>query len=506
MSKTTAKKGTYPARKEVQQPLKINYVILLIAYGFITVLTPNMNTLDSNGPKFMTLAFLNIITFAYLFSRKELKTSPGFYTGFFTNAIGVAYTLLMIFSLLSFFNAFNKIEALLHFAKIFTTFSASYLIAILIVSEKRGIRYLSVAMTLLLVVDSITVYSEIGKYIEGKVKDIGIIRSVYSNKNILSASIFVKLPFSLWLMVTDNNWKKVLGGLASFMAMTAIFFLSSRAFYLGLIFLTIIMGLYFTGKYLQYRQLTQFKVFGLYLVMLLFSFLIFSFVQSNFYPKNKDGLNASVVSRLKTITEESGGGRYEGWIRSWHVFKEHPLLGVGIGNWKIATLKEENYSKADFTYQYKAHNDFVETTTEAGIFAGISFLLIFVLVGWKFLQLIFRKEPPAALSIFLLPTFGLLCYTMDAFFNFPQDRPEIQALFALYIAMAIALTIDIGSKSQEPHSNAFITSKLQLEIPLLRKRFDALSEPGEKRGSDFKPFDGVCRACLWFFSFLQVTF
>ena len=279
MSKTITKKGT--AAKEAAHPLNISAVILLIAYGYITVLTPNLYTLDSNGPKFLTLSLLNIITFAFLFTRKEVKSTPVIFSSFFSNGIGLAYTFLMIFSLLSFLNAFNKPEALLHFAKLFTTFSATYLVTVLFLLEKRSILYLSVAMTLLLAFDSVTVYSEIGKYIDGKIKDIGEIKTIYSNKNILSASLFVKLAFSLWLFITGHKWMKYLGGITSFLAMIAVFFLSTRAFYLGLILLSLILILFFAWRYLLDRKMSGLKTLGLYLVMLLLSFLIFSFVQVN---------------------------------------------------------------------------------------------------------------------------------------------------------------------------------------------------------------------------------
>lgn len=497
MSKTITKKGT--AAKEAAHPLNISAVILLIAYGYITVLTPNLYTLDSNGPKFLTLSLLNIITFAFLFTRKEVKTTPVIFSSFFSNGIGLAYTFLMVFSLLSFLNAFNKPEALLHFAKLFTTFSATYLVTVLFLLEKRSILYLSVAMTLLLAFDSVTVYSEIGKYIDGKTKDIGEIKTIYSNKNILSASIFVKLAFSLWLFITGHKWMKYLGGITTFLAMIAVFFLSTRAFYLGLILLSLTLILFFAWRYLLDRKISGLKTLGLYLVMLLLSFLIFSFVQVNLYPKKKNQQSLSVAARLSTITEKSGGGRYDGWVRSWHVFQEHPLLGVGVGNWKIATLKEENLKKGDFTYQYKAHNDFIETAAEAGIFAVICLALIFVLTAWKFLQLLMKNAPPATLDIFLLPTIGLLGYFMDASFNFPQDRPEIQALFALFTGMAIAVTTRTPGMTGEISPEEKQEETLSLDVPFIRKFLKSLHED---HNSSEKRAMFVYRGVTWLFLIL----
>ncbi len=54
-------------KKLAEEPIKFSYIFFLIAYGFVTVLTPNWMTFDSNGPKFMTLSFLNVIVFFFLF-------------------------------------------------------------------------------------------------------------------------------------------------------------------------------------------------------------------------------------------------------------------------------------------------------------------------------------------------------------------------------------------------------------------------------------------------------
>ena len=60
--KTVAKKPL-PARKPSEPKLNLIYALLLLGYGFITVLTPNLYTLDSLGPKFYTLSILNLVAY-----------------------------------------------------------------------------------------------------------------------------------------------------------------------------------------------------------------------------------------------------------------------------------------------------------------------------------------------------------------------------------------------------------------------------------------------------------
>jgi O-antigen ligase len=441
MKKYSDKNNKYQSKSQKETPLNFIYSLILLAYGYVTVFTPNLETLDSNGPKFLSIALLNLVVFAYLFTRKEFKLNPGSSLVFFKSAAGIFFALWMVVSVLSFFKAINVLESILHFCKIFTVFSAAYLVSVVVAKDKRYLEHLALGMIALLIFDSISVYYNIHKYIDGKIVDIALIKTIYSNKNILAASIFVKIPFALWLFTFYKGWKQKIGFAGSAAGLLAVFFMSSRAFYLGTFFLSIAYLAFLLTSYLQQKQKVIIrKVIG-YVGVLLVTVLIFSTVQKVFYSNNA-GLNAGIEGRLSTIStsDESAGKRLAAWKRSFNVIKQDPLLGCGLGNWKVVTLKDENKTNPNFIYQYKAHNDFIETTAEIGIFGGLFFAAIFISILFYFLKALLKKESDDKLSLLFLATFGLMAYFFDAFFNFPQDRPEIQALFALFAGAGVALT------------------------------------------------------------------
>ena len=206
-------------KKKPQEPLKLVYLALLIGYGFVTVLTPNLKALDSNGPRFLSLAFFNLATFIFLFTSKEFKFRSEWYFAFFKNGLGWVYCGLMVVSLLSFFKAYNLLESVLHFSKIFTTFSAAYLVSILVLADRRNIKYLCVAMTLMLIFDSWTVFRE---FIGGKSVSVSDITLGYSNKNILASAVFVKIPFALYLFLFSRKWWRAFGILGIIFSITDI--------------------------------------------------------------------------------------------------------------------------------------------------------------------------------------------------------------------------------------------------------------------------------------------
>lgn len=428
--------------KQKTAPVNSSFVLILLLYVLAAVFTPQMGAFDANGPKFLALAGLNLLVFAYLFTREVFKKNPSVLWSFFHSRAGLLYALLMIISLLSFFKSVNLSESVLQFSKLSTVFIACYFFFLIISSDRRLLEPLAVGMVIFLLIDAFSVYYQVGKFIKGELADIELIRTVYSNKNVLAASIFIKLPFALWLYTFHTGWKQKLALAGWGISILALLFLSSRAFYLGIF---VISAAYLVNLWILLRKEKErayLGKMGIYSAVLLISLFLFSVIQKNLYT-TPSLYNAGIVERLKEIrpTEYSTGERLAGWTRSLHLIKKEPLLGCGLGNWKIATLQEENQTKTDFIYQYRAHNDLLETTAETGIFGGLAFLSLFVLLSLPWLRALFlKKKSEQPLSLLFLPAFGLIAYFFDACFNFPHDRPEIQILFALFVGIGIVWT------------------------------------------------------------------
>jgi len=467
------KRGTGVVQKKKAPELNIFYGFFILVYALITVITPNLNTFDSNGPKFLALAMLNLLAFSFLLTRRELRNSDDGFFLFFRNRIGVAYALLLLLSLLSFFKALNIYESILHFSKIFTVFSAAYLVSIILRAEKRLVMVLSIAMTLLLIFDSLTVFYHVSKFILAGADPVAYnIKSVYSNKNILSAAIFVKIPFALWLFSFERKRLKILGVIAMSVAFVATLYMSSRSFYLGMGFLLMVYTAFIAIRFYRRKAKRHLIMLGSGVgIMIIFVFVLFTQAGRSLIPAPIQNNivfrylgSVDLVSRLGSITAPGGGGRTDSWIRSFRLIKENPVLGVGCGNWKIAILKYENPIKPDYVYQYKNHNDFIEIPTESGLISGLLFISIFVFAWANFLKLFLRKNAPEESYMFLfLPAFGLLAYSFDAFFNFPADRPEIGSLFAMYVGAAVAF-----STIRQPAAGSAPSNIPPPEIPVPR--------------------------------------
>nr|WP_314472651.1 O-antigen ligase family protein [uncultured Capnocytophaga sp.] len=426
---------------------------LLIAYGYVTVITPNWMAFDSNATKFYTFAILNLVVVALVFFIKEFRERTQVLFGFFTNKIGIAYSLIMVMALLSFSKAINTEEAILHFFKIFTAFSAAWMVSALVIYYKEGIVVLALAMTILLCYDFLVAMDGIKGVIKGTATDLAI-KGSYSNKNILASAIFIKIPFAVWLFYfRRENYLRLIGAVGLTLGTLAVFFMSTRTFYLATILTVVIFVIYGAiDFFILKRRETGVKVL-IHVGLVVIAFGIFSFVQNYLYPQEVRQ-STSFGARLAEVANQenqSNNLRKTAWvITATDMIPNDPLLGVGIGNWKVRFLQYENSYSPHYIYMYKNHNDFLELTAEVGIFGGLAFVAIFLLAAFYFIKGTYKNKNSEQEQWFFLPLFGVFAYSFDAFFNFPQDRPEIQALFGIYVGIAVGLAVlYFGKNSKE---------------------------------------------------------
>ncbi len=426
-----------------KSPVKPSYYLLMLAYLVVPVYLPSFSTHDTNGPKFLAVAILNLMALAVFLYDKDFKRRSGVHNGFFRNGIGLAYALFLLFNLLSFAKAINLSESVITFSKYLTVFSAAYALYLIFSSHRTYLIHAALILTFLLLADVLAVFYYTIEYMGNKISSIYEFKSVYSNKNIFSASIFIKLPAALWLLLYAGDWKKKLGWVVLLAGVIALLILSSRAFYLGLALLLVVLTVYLIYRHFVVKKNFSLKKVVVYAGIIVGAVLAFLVIQKFLFPDNQDMYNKGLVERFTSArgADAAPNGRINNWKRSVTMIGENPLLGVGTGNWKVQVLKYESPSTDNFMVSYKNHNDFLETTAESGMPGGLMYLGIFALILFWFVKTALdRQAGEEKLSALFLPAFGLLAYSVDALFNFPVDRPEIQSLFAVYVAMAVAFT------------------------------------------------------------------
>ncbi len=439
----------------------VGYIALLV---ISLVFTPKLRTLDTNAVRFMLLALINLIALTVVWiTGKPRKLNHGI---FFTSIPGFLYFTLLVIALLSFTKSLNINESVITWFKLFTGFTTALIVAIIVRRNNKILYPLSVFFTLFLLFDSLTVFYHIAKYISGLEASIVDIKSVYGNKNIFGASLFMKIPFALWLFTYKPGWNKYLGIITSFFAFAGILFLSIRSFFLGSMAILLAYSILSGWEWLKNKNKALLLNLIVFTASMFLAVGIYSLIQNKYYPKSESTQYTSdVATRFSTIANGGGDSRIKIWDNTFKLIEREPLLGVGTGNWKVAVLEIENKTSIDYTYKYKVHNDFLEITSESGILAGIVFALIFLsILGFSGITVFNRNAPSEIRELLFIPLFGIIAYFFDAFFNFPSDRPEILVFFSFCIGTSIAVNTKMNNFSFLNKIKFLFNSRLTLAL------------------------------------------
>jgi O-antigen ligase len=98
------------------------------------------------------------------------------------------------------------------------------------------------------------------------------------------------------------------------------------------------------------------------------------------------------LSRITQFSAGGGTGRTDLWAVAVRMFTDHPLIGVGSGNFPVVepvyALANLDITRIDFVVDrpHIAHNTYLQSLSETGVIGGIGLLLVFVTalaIAWR---------------------------------------------------------------------------------------------------------------------------
>lgn len=112
--------------------------------------------------------------------------------------------------------------------------------------------------------------------------------------------------------------------------------------------------------------------------------------------------NDSFMKRVSTITNnkyQSNSERLLMWQSAWNMFKDHPVLGVGLGQYKDNYQKKYILPEAKEPKLEHAHNNFMQMLAENGAVGFIGFISMFGYIIFSNLKKFWQNRNPYALMI-----------------------------------------------------------------------------------------------------------
>ena len=179
-----------------------------------------------------------------------------------------------------------------------------------------------------------------------------------------------------------------------FIILPAIIFQNTRIIWIGL-FLSFLLILFLSIK-------SKKK-----LIILIFSFLLIIFSIFQISPASTQRFNS--ITNLN-YENQSNSERLLMWQSSINMFIEHPLFGIGIGNFQDQYMSYYRSSLSRETPVHP-HNNFLFILSESGIVGGISYLLFFIYLYYNTIKTYFKNKNTISLAYLSC----ILAYTINTF-------------------------------------------------------------------------------------------
>lgn len=125
--------------------------------------------------------------------------------------------------------------------------------------------------------------------------------------------------------------------------------------------------------------------------------------------------------------EGSNEERFAMWQEGVQIFLEHPLSGVGLGNFAL-----EVKPSADYREPIYAHNTYLDIAAETGLFGAICWTV------WLFVSALRFRKLSKIDPLFLAGSFSILLFGVHAIFDTPLYSVHILPLLCILLGLAFS--------------------------------------------------------------------
>jgi len=391
-----------------------------------------------NVSQWLYISILNTFFIAYLGFKNNLEIKK-----VLKNKSFLFFSLFFLFSIISVIKSINYAESISRLNEFFAIFCSLFLLLNFYLQKALNSKFILILFSFALgleVLGSLNQYRLINSYTDFNFSMSNEIRGFTGNKNVAAASVAFKIPFLIILFDMVKSYK-LIKKIFLFIILTASFYVimlySARAVFLS-ISLTIVSLIFLISfkRFLFGQKITfslDLKQIFLYISPLILAFIIFS---SKYNGSERIAVDNRIQSIVSNAGDQSIGQRLRFYGHSLESIKSNPIFGVGVGQWKIYSIKYDANNMYSYVVPFFAHNDFLEIFAEIGVFGFLFYLLFFFLIfrlNWQIIKdWILNNHKFSSGIICLSP---LLIYFIDANLNFPLSRPIMQVQLLLYIVL-----------------------------------------------------------------------
>jgi O-antigen ligase len=247
------------------------------------------------------------------------------------------------------------------------------------------------------------------------------------HKNLLSSIQFLLLPVLIYNLSSLNRIIKILSVLSLCLAIIIFFQTQSRAV-LGAVIISSTVYLFITN--ISIRNIKK-----------IFSYTLVLFLSAYIFLFSLDRLEVFKKEITKSI-DFSSSQRFSLYKSSINLIADNFIFGVGPGNWRIKIWEYGLYNNTfGDSFAQRPHNDFLWIFSEGGFIAGLSYILLFLILLKDSFWLFKNSNNPVFFKLLFCMLIG---YGFISMFDFPFERISHLIIFFVFVSIIISSKIKLN--------------------------------------------------------------
>jgi O-antigen ligase len=342
------------------------------------------------------------------------------------DAITLSYFSFVLFSCISSFWANTLSESIFENSKLIISFFVFLISSYCFKKDKDYFLQALIKLTILIVfIEFFVVLHQLSFLKSLNKEELYQVYGANSHKNLLSSFLFINLFFLIIGIARMKTLWKYISICCLILNILIIALLQTKAVWIALV----LSGVLFVLLIFYQRIKWNFNLKWLMIIAVIVINVFFVFIQPQIIKKGLAYNEITAIESNNVNKKELDNERLELWDKTYYIIKQHPLLGVGMGNWQIhfpdATLKGM-YRAEDLNYTFqRPHNDVLWIIAETG-FIGFNLFLIFIVSLLTFLLRTTKIVSTQKLNYIepLLCIIFIIGFYTTSFFDFPKERIE----------------------------------------------------------------------------------
>ena len=279
----------------------------------------------------------------------------------------------------------------------------------------------------------------------GTTPTIGV--SSLGNVNFLAEYLAVIINFALFLYLAGITIAgNVFYSIPILLLFASLIITLSRSGWISLA-IAVICSIFLMLRYMRGRRSRLYLRFAWRKLLILFMLASIVFFAANRMKPFTDNLTFELETLFTEAPQQTNIQRIFIWQRTLEMIRDHPIRGVGIGNFKIEYPRYRSVAEREIsggrTRIERTHNDFLQIAAETGIIGISAFLWIVVLSLRNGIKVLSSHAGSIWKAVTIALLGGLIAIMVNALFNFPLLNPTPAVYFWIIVA-SLALISSSG--------------------------------------------------------------